>query len=224
MQNGRVLICEDEKDIVSFLRAELLHAGYAADAAYDGEAALEMLGSAAYDLALLDLMLPRVNGLAVLRRIRETSDMPVIVITARKDSFDKVLLLKSGADDYVTKPFDTLELLARIERSIRRARGAGREDLIYELRGLRVDYDGFTATVDGRPAPLTKTEFEMLFCLMKHAGRVLGREQILGFVYGDFFGDSNVVDVNIKNIRRKLAALSGDVYIETVRGKGYVAR
>jgi two-component system response regulator ArlR len=222
MQNGRILICEDEKDIVSFLRAELLHAGYEADAVHDGETAIEMLKGAEYDLALLDLMLPRANGLAVLRRIRETSAMPVIIITARKDSFDKVLLLKSGADDYVTKPFDTLELLARIERNIKRARGA--EALEYRLRDLHADYAGFTAKLGDTPVPLTKTEFEMLFLLMKNAGKVLSRDQILASVYEDFFGDSNVVDVNIKNIRRKLAALSRDSYIETVRGKGYVAR
>jgi two-component system response regulator ArlR len=222
MRNGRILICEDEKDIVSFLRAELVHAGYEADAAYDGETAVEMLQNAAYELALLDLMLPRVNGLTVLRRIRETSDMPVIVITARKDTFDKVLLLESGADDYVTKPFDTLELLARVERNIRRGRGAPAQ--AYALRDLRADYAGFTASVGETTVPLTKTEFEMLFCLLKNAGKVLSRDQILTCVYGDFFGDSNVVDVNIKNIRRKLAALSADPYIETVRGKGYVAR
>jgi two-component system response regulator ArlR len=222
MQNGRILICEDEKNIVSFLQAELLHAGYEADAAYDGETSLEMLKSADYDLALLDLMLPRVNGLAVLRRIRETSSMPVIIITARKDTFDKVLLLKSGADDYVTKPFDTLELLARIESNIRRARGG--EARVCTLRDMRADYDGFTVRVGGTLVPLTKTEFEIMFRLMENAGKVLSRDSILHAVHGGFFGDSNIVDVNIKNIRRKLAALSDDSYIETVRGKGYVAR
>jgi two-component system response regulator ArlR len=222
MRNGRILICEDEKNIVSFLRAELLHAGYEADVAYDGETAIAMFEGAEYDLALLDLMLPRANGLAVLRRIRETSAVPVIVITARKDSFDKVLLLKSGADDYVTKPFDTLELLARIERNIKRARGAEAPE--YKLRELCADYAGFTAKLGGKPVPLTKTEFEMLFFLMKNAGKVLSRDMILAAVYEDFFGDSNVVDVNIKNIRKKLAALSEDSFIETVRGKGYVAR
>jgi DNA-binding response OmpR family regulator len=115
-----------------------------------------------------------------------------------------------------------LELLARIERNISRAREAEAPE--YRLRDLRADYAGFTARVGEETVPLTKTEFEILFYLMKNAGRVLGREQILNAVYGDFFGDSNVVDVNIKNIRRKLAALSADSYIETVRGKGYVAR
>jgi two-component system response regulator ArlR len=224
MLSGKILICEDEKDIVSFLRAELLHAGFEADAAYDGETALKLFAENEYDLALVDLMLPRRNGLEVLRGIREAGDTPVIIITARKDTFDKVLLLKSGADDYVTKPFDVLELLARIERGVGRARGAGAERAVRELRGLRADYAGFTASVDGTPVPLTKTEFEILFCLLKNAGRVMDRDGILRRVYGDYFGDSNVVDVNIKNIRRKLAALSADTYIETVRGKGYVAR
>ncbi|MDR2770615.1 MAG: response regulator transcription factor, partial [Clostridiales Family XIII bacterium] len=142
---------------------------------------------------------------------------------ARKDSFDKVLLLKSGADDYVTKPFDTLELLARIERNIERGRGA-KDGEAYTLRELRVDYAGFTALIGEKPLPLTKTEFEILFCLVKNMRKVLSREQILGRIYGDFIGNSNVVDVNVKNIRRKLAALTSDAYIETVRGKGYVAR
>jgi two-component system response regulator ArlR len=222
MNKGKILICEDEKDIVSFLRAELLHAGYEADAAHDGETAAGMLAERDYDLALLDLMLPKRNGLEVLRSLRETKDTPVIVITARKDTFDKVLLLKSGADDYVTKPFDNLELLARIERCIERARGG--ETREYGLRDLRVNHAAFAAAVGGAPVPLTKTEFEILFCLVKNAGKALSREQILSRVYGDFFGNSNVVDVNVKNIRRKLAALSPDSYIETVRGKGYVAR
>jgi two-component system response regulator ArlR len=224
MPTGRILICEDERNIVSFLRAELSHAGYEADAAYDGETALSLLAEGDYDLALLDLMLPRRSGIEVLQSIRGAgSGMPVIVITARKDSFDKVLLLKSGADDYVTKPFDNLELLARIERNIERGRDAkGRE--AYRLRDLRVDYAGFTAAVGEESLRLTKTEFEILFCLMKNMRRVLSRERILGLVYGDFFGNSNVVDVNVKNIRRKIAALTSDSYIETVRGKGYVAR
>ena len=223
MRRDRILICEDERDIVSFLRAELLHAGYAADAAYDGETALRLLAERDYDLALLDLMLPQRSGLEVLQSLRGGgSNIPVIVITARKDSFDKVLLLKSGADDYVTKPFDTLELLARIERSLERGRRADGES--YELRDLRVDYAGFTAVIGERILPLTKTEFEILFCLMKNMRRVLGREQILARIYGDFPGNSNVVDVNVKNIRRKIAALTSDSYIETVRGKGYVAR
>jgi two-component system response regulator ArlR len=224
MRKGRILICEDERDIVSFLRAELLHAGYEADAAYDGETALKLLAERRYDLALLDLMLPCKSGLEVLQSLRgDGADTPVIIITARKDSFDKVLLLKSGADDYVTKPFDTLELLARIERNIERGRGA-EAGQAYRLRDLRVDYAGFTAAIGEEILPLTKTEFEILFCLMKNMHKVLGREQILGRIYGDFLGNSNVVDVNVKNIRRKIAALTSDSYIETVRGKGYVAR
>ena len=216
MGKGRILICEDERDIVSFLRAELSHAGYESGAAHDGETALRMLAEEDYDLALLDLMLPRRSGLEVLRSIRGGgSDMPVIVITARKDSFDKVLLLKSGADDYVTKPFDTLELLARIERNLERGRRADGER--YELRELCVDYAGFTATIGEKALPLTKTEFEILFCLMKNMRKVLGRERILGRIYGDFPGNSNVVDVNVKNIRRKIAALTSDSYIETLR-------
>jgi two-component system response regulator ArlR len=220
---GKILICEDEKDIVSFLDAELLHAGYETGVAYDGETALRMFEEGGYDLALLDLMLPKKSGLEVLQSIRGAGDMPVIIITARKDTFDKVLLLKSGADDYVTKPFDTLELLARIERNIERGRAGASRD--YRLRELSVDYEKFSAALGGRALFLTKTEFEILFFLMQNAGKVMSRERILGRLYGgDFCGDSNVVDVNIRNIRRKIAEYSAESYIETVRGKGYVAR
>ncbi|MDR1571007.1 MAG: response regulator transcription factor [Clostridiales Family XIII bacterium] len=221
MATRKILICEDEEGIISFLDAEMLHAGYETAVARDGEEALRLFGGGRFGLVLLDLMLPLKSGLEVLREIRKSGDTPVIVITARRDSFDKVLLFKSGADDYVTKPFDTLELMARVERVF--ARSAAISPSL-ALRDLRLDCDGFTAEIGGRPLPLTKTEFEILSCLLRGGGKVLSREHILGRVYGDFWDSSNVVDVNVKNIRRKIAALSPDSYIETVRGRGYAAR
>lgn len=216
----RILICEDEKNIVAFLTAELAHEGYETNAVYDGESALALFAQEQYDLILLDLMLPVKNGFEVLQAVRKTSDVPVIVLTARKETFDKVLLLKSGADDYVTKPFDTMELLARIERNIRR----NQNNQSLTARDLTVDYDGFSAHIDGNTLFLTKTEFEILYCLLQNAGKVINREQILGRLYGSFLGDSNVIDVNIKNIRKKIALHTEQPYIETVRGKGYVIR
>ncbi len=217
---NRILLCEDEKNIVSFLEAELAHADYSSDVAFDGDTAIKLFSENKYDLVLLDLMLPGKNGLEVLQSIRKTSHVPVIVLTARKDTFDKVLLLKSGADDYVTKPFDTLELLARVHRNISRNKAGGS----LSVRDLCINYDGYASRVGECALNLTKTEFEILYCLMTNADKVLTRTQLLGKLYGDFLGDSNVVDVNIRNIRKKIAKYSSLEYIETVRGKGYVIR
>lgn len=218
--SDKILICEDEKNIVSFLTVELDHAGFAADVAYDGVTAIELFAGRDYQLVLLDLMLPLKNGLEVLRTIRKTSDVPVIILTARKDTFDKVLLLNSGADDYITKPFDTMELLARIGRNIER----NHKSRSVRVRGLHIDSESFVCRVDGKELQLTKTEFEILFALCQNADRVLSRSQIAERLYGEYLGDSNVVDVNVKNIRHKLAQISEYVFIETVRGKGYVVR
>lgn len=216
----KLLICEDEKNIVAFLKAELEHAGYAVDVACDGEEAVRLFSGHVYDLVLLDLMLPLKSGLEVLRDFRKAGSTPVIVLTARKDTYDKVLLLKSGADDYVTKPFDTLELLARIERNIER----GRSSSGVSVRSLTINSDSFTCQVGGAELPLTKTEFEILLALCQNADKVMHRETITRRLYGEHLGDSNVVDVNVKNIRKKIAAFSSETFIETVRGKGYVVR
>ncbi len=215
-----ILLCEDEKNIVSFLQAELAHANYETSVAYDGEEAVSLFSKQKFDLVLLDLMLPKKNGLEVLSFIRNASDTPVIIVTARKDTFDKVLLLKSGADDYVTKPFDTMELLARISRNIERSK----QNQNITVKELSIHYDGFTAQINDKPLALTKTEFEILYFLVQNADKVLTREQLMGKLVGDFLGSSNIVDVNIKNIRKKIAELTSHDYIETVRGKGYVMR
>ncbi len=216
----KILLCEDEKNIVSFLSADLVRAGYEVDVAYDGETALTFFSTNEYRLILLDLMLPIINGLEVIQVIRKSSNVPVIILTARKDTFDKVLLLKSGADDYLTKPFDTMELLARIHRNIERTLVSQ----VTHIKQLQIEYESFTARMDAKDLLLTKTEFEILCYLSQNANKVLTREQIIRKLYGDFIGDSNVVDVNIKNIRKKIAQHTQTPYIETVRGKGYVMR
>jgi DNA-binding response OmpR family regulator len=217
---ARILICEDEKNIVTFLKAEIERAGYSADVAFDGEEAVRLFTLRTYDLVLLDLMLPLKSGVEVLRELRKTSSVPVIVLTAKSDTLDKVLLLKSGADDYITKPFDTLELLARVERNIERNQ-AGRSILI---RSLNINAESYICSVGDMNLPLTKTEFEILFFLCQNADKVIPRVTIMQHLYGEFIGDSNVIDVNIKNIRRKIAEISTEIYVETVRGKGYVVR
>jgi len=213
----RVLICDDEEEIVSFLRKELEYEGYAVEATYDGAEGLKKTLSEQYDVVLLDIMLPLKNGLEVLREIRKSSKVPVLMLTARKDVFDKVALFDAGADDYITKPFDTLELLARIKRVVQRNDTSKEHDLILDEPGCRV-------LINDIVLPLTKTEYDIFAYLYKNTGVVKTRDQILQAVYGEYFGDSNSVDVNIKNIRKKIAASgSGDI-IETVRGRGYVFR
>ena len=213
----KILICDDEEEIVSFLKKELEYEGYAVDTAYDGAEGLRKVLEDTYDTVLLDIMLPVKNGLEVLRAIRQSSKVPVLMLTARKDVFDKVALFDAGADDYITKPFDTLELLARIKRVIKR-------NDTKEISNLTLDEPGCRVLINGEILPLTKTEYDIFAYLYRNAGIVKSREQILQAVYGEYFGDSNSVDVNIKNIRKKIAACGGGDIIETVRGRGYVLR
>ena len=216
MQN-KILICEDEENIVSFLKTELEFEGFAAHVAYDGDEALEKFRAGGYSLVLLDIMLPKKNGLECLREIRKSSNVPVIILTARKDVFDKVAFLNAGADDYVTKPFDTLELVARIRRHITRL---GKQT----SHGLEIEKEAYHARINGQNIGLTKTEFEILEFLHCNMDKVKSRDEIIEAVFGDFYGESNIVDANIKNIRAKISKLDDKQHIETVRGKGYVLR
>lgn len=216
----RILICEDEENIVSFLKSELLYEGFEVDIAYDGEAALTSFASKSYDLILLDIMLPLRNGLEVLREVRKSSSVPVIILTARKEVFDKVAFLTAGADDYVTKPFDTLELIARINRNILRSKGMGAK----HNSKLTVDKTCYQAFIGQDELYLTKTEFEILCFLYENRNKVRTRDEIIRAVFGEFYGESNVVDVNIKNIRAKILHHTEEEIISTVRGKGYVIK
>lgn len=216
----QILICEDEENIVSFIKSELLYEGFEVDIAYDGAAALTMFSSKSYDLVLLDIMLPFRNGLDVLREIRKLSPVPVIILTARKEVFDKVAFLSAGADDYVTKPFDTLELIARIKRNILRTK-----DLAPKRNNeLVVDKSCYRAFIGHDELYLTKTEFEILCFLYENKNKVQTRDEIIRAVFGDFYGESNIVDVNIKNIRAKILPHTNEEIISTVRGKGYVIK
>ena len=209
----RILICEDEENIVSFLQAELGFEGFESDVAYDGWEALRLFAQGRYDLVLLDIMLPVMNGLECLREIRKTSDVPVIMLTARKEVYDKVAFLSAGADDYITKPFDTLELIARIKRNIARFSKAA------PVSGLAVDKDSYCAYVDGNELSLTKTEFEIFLYLYENTDKVRTREEIISAVFGDYYGESNVVDANIKNIRAKISRHASREILR--RGKAY---
>jgi DNA-binding response OmpR family regulator len=211
----KILICEDEENIVSFLKTELEYENFAVEVALDGDDAMQKITRIAeFSLVLLDIMLPKKNGLECLREIRKISDVPVIILTARKEVYDKVAFLSAGADDYVTKPFDTMELIARIKRHIARTKNSPAH--------LKINADAYRAEIYGNELSLTKTEFEMLNFLYKNAGKVKTRDEIIAAVFGDFYGESNIVDANVKNIRAKISRYTDAKIIETVRGKGYV--
>lgn len=219
----KILIIEDEESIISFLKPELQHEGYYIDTAMDGETGLEKLEQAGADLVLLDIMLPRINGMTVLRRIRNFSDVPVIILTARGEITDKVLGLDCGADDYLTKPFEIEELLARIRCALRKQK---------RIQGDILSFDDITMNISSRRVSvgednieLTTKEFDLLMYLMQNSNHTLTRSQILNAVWGyDFYGDSKVVDVYIRYLRNKLDERFSKNYITTIRGIGYVMR
>jgi len=215
---SRILICEDEENIISFLQPELVYEGFVCDTATDGDTGLTLFHENKYDLVLLDIMMPGKNGLEVLREIRKTSAVPVIMLTARREVYDKVAFFHAGADDYVTKPFDTLELIARIRRFLERDKKNETTPV------FSIDKDAYIALINETVLQLTKTEFEVLAFLHENKGKVKTRDEIINAVFGEFYGESNIVDANVKNIRAKIARLTDMQIIETVRGKGYVIR
>ena len=219
----QVLIVEDDSGIAEFLRLELEHEGYAILHTADGRTALEIFEKAAPDIVLLDIMLPQLNGLEVLRRIRETSKTPVIMLTARGDTFDKVSGLDSGADDYLAKPFEIEELLARMRAVLRR--NNAREITPLKLRGIALNPNSMEVTVNKERVMLSKTEYLLLKTLLEHKNTVLSRDTIISTVWGeDHYIDENSVDVYVRYLRAKIDDRTGEEYISTVRGVGYIMR
>lgn len=215
----RILIVEDDFDISEMLCAWLGEAGYETAAAADGLQALDVFAGAQFDLVLLDLMLPKLDGFGVCEWIRKRSGVPVIMLTALDDENDQLRGYDLRIDDYVTKPFSMPVLLEKI-RVILRRRGSAGEDSRLRYRDLSLDLDTREALLDGRPLELTTREFELLHTFLDAPGRVFTREMLLAKLWGyDFYGDERVVDSHIKNLRHKL----GRDYIETVRGVGYRA-
>ncbi|OCN00207.1 DNA-binding response regulator [Clostridium sp. W14A] len=202
---------------------ELNYEGYATEKAADGRTGLELAETGGFDLILLDLMLPGMSGMEVLRRIRRSSDVPVIVLTARDSTMDKVSGLDGGADDYITKPFATEELLARIRSALRKSSPAESEQL--SAFGVVLDPARRKVTVNGNSVPLTKREFDLLCYLMKNKGVVLSREVLLENVWGyEYEGETNAVDVFVRFLRSKIDDVYGIRLISTVRGVGYVIK
>ncbi|MVB11297.1 Response regulator ArlR [Caprobacter fermentans] len=219
----KILIVEDEQKIARFIEMELNYEGYATEKAADGRTGLELAETGGFDLILLDLMLPGMSGMEVLRRIRRSSDVPVIVLTARDSTMDKVSGLDGGADDYITKPFATEELLARIRSALRKSSPAESEQL--SAFGVVLDPARRKVTVNGNSVPLTKREFDLLCYLMKNKGVVLSREVLLENVWGyEYEGETNAVDVFVRFLRSKIDDVYGIRLISTVRGVGYVIK
>ncbi|MGI2263273.1 MULTISPECIES: response regulator transcription factor [unclassified Staphylococcus] len=217
----KILIVEDEQNLARFIELELEHENYVVDIEYDGKPGLEKALTNDYDLILLDLMLPNINGLEICRQVRQNKATPIIIITAKSDTYDKVAGLDYGADDYIVKPFDIEELLARIRAMLRRQP----QKNIIDMQGIIIDRDGFKVTVDGNTLDLTKTEYDLLTLLAENRNHVLQREQIIADVWGyDSEVETNVVDVYIRYLRNKLKPYGKDKIIETVRGVGYVVR
>ena len=222
----RILLVEDEEKLARMVELELTYEGYGVEKAPDGRAGLELALSGQFDLVLLDIMLPRMSGMEVLRRLRKESQVPVIMLTARDSVVDKVSGLDSGADDYITKPFAIEELLARIRAALRK-RGSGErpEEPLLSAGPLTMDVERHTVAVSGTPVELTRREFDLLHHLLENKGRVLSREALLDSVWGfDFVGETNSVDVYIRFLRSKIDEAFDIKLIHTVRGVGYVIR
>lgn len=220
----KILIVEDELKIARFLELELKHEGYVTETANDGRTGLEMALSGNHDLVILDIMLPQMNGIEVCRRVRNAKDVPIIMLTARDDTMDKVIGLDMGADDYMTKPFAIEELLARMRRVFRDHEEVPVEDENVLVCGdLKVDHSQHKVTFKDEEIQLTKKEYDLLVFMMTNKAIVLGREKILETVWGfDYYGDTNVVDVYIRYLRSKIDDKYDVKTIHTVRGVGYM--
>ncbi|MBC2856867.1 MAG: response regulator transcription factor [Cetobacterium sp.] len=216
----KILLIEDDKKIRRYLELELTHTGYKIDFAENGEIGLEKTKINKYDLILLDLMLPKLSGEEVCKEIRQITDTPIIILSAKNEMLSKVYLLDLGADDYITKPFVIEELLARIRVALRHMNKKNNSKIL-EYEDLKVDNEIKSIYLNDEILILTKTEFNLLNYLILNREIVLSREQILNSVWGiDYFGDEKIVDVYIKNIRKKI----GENYIKTIRGFGYCLR
>jgi len=218
----KILVIDDELSITNLVSAYLKPEGYEVYTAADGNAGLKAARAFKPDLIILDLMLPGMDGMELLSRLRRESEVYVIMLTARTEETDKIVGLSIGADDYVTKPFSPRELTARVKAALRRIQtGAGSrsETTVYSFRHLRMDAGARTVSVDETPVELTEIEFDLLKALVENRGRVLSREQLLEKVWGgEYFGEQRVVDVHLGHVRQKLGR---EDLILTVRGVGY---
>ncbi|HHU92569.1 MAG TPA: response regulator transcription factor [Halanaerobiaceae bacterium] len=224
--SSRILIVEDEVQLARLMELELDHEGYAVKVSHNGREALELLKEEEFDLVLLDIMLPEMDGIEVCGRLRKFSDIPVIMVTAKDAVPEKVEALDTGADDYITKPFAIEELLARIRALLRRKEREKREDNnVLLIADLEIDTDKYKVKRADQEVELTKKEFDLLVYLVENQGIVLSREDILSNIWGyDYLGETNIVDVYIRYLRSKIDDPFEQKLIKTVRGVGYVIR
>ncbi|MGE7881733.1 response regulator transcription factor [Bacillus sp. NPDC094077] len=221
-----ILIIEDEESLADFLELELKYEGYKVDTQLDGRKGLEVALEKNYDLILLDLMLPGLNGLEVCRRLRATKKTPIIMLTARDSIMDRVTGLDSGADDYLPKPFAIEELLARMRVIFRREENIENKPVTFlTFKDLQLQIESRTITKGNEEIVLTNKEFELLFMFMKNTNRVLTRDVLLDQVWGyDAMVETNIVDVYVRYLRNKLHSFDKEEYIQTVRGAGYIMK
>ncbi|MCM8900520.1 response regulator transcription factor [Caldicoprobacter algeriensis] len=220
----KLLVVDDEPAIVKGLKFSLERDGYQIDAAYDGEEAMKMFDENQYDLVILDVMLPKLDGLTVLQRIREKSSVPVIMLTAKGEDMDKILGLEYGADDYITKPFNILELKARIKAVFRRTNDTNKNDQqIIRVKNMTINLANRSVTIDGREVNLTAKEFDLLKLFATNPGKVYTRENLLELIWKyEYLGDVRTVDVHIRRLREKIEKNpSQPEFIFTKWGVGY---
>jgi len=217
---ARVIAVDDEPHILELVKLYLEREGHQVDGAATGKDALSKLSTATPDLVVLDLMLPDMDGFEVCRQIRAKSNVPVLMLTARKDDVDKIVGLELGADDYLTKPFNPRELVARVRAVLRRYQTGLKPGEVVGMAKLRIDLSRYEVLVDGHQVKLRTKEFALLAALAQNPGIVLSRERLLEMVWGyDFYGETRTVDVHVNHLRDKIA--NSGVQIETVRGTGY---
>ncbi len=216
-----ILVVDDEKNIVQLTRLYLRNEGYKIEEAYDGKQALEKARTVNPDLIILDLMMPEMDGLTVCKEIRKTSNVPVIILTARDDDVDKIVGLEVGADDYVTKPFNPRELVARVKAVLRRSQNGGiAPEAVLDVGDIHLDPGRREVSVGGKAIQLRAKEFDLLAAFMRYQGMVLDRERLLSLVWGqDFYGDTRTIDVHVAWLREKLSGAKARV--QTVWGVGY---
>ncbi len=225
MNKIKILIVEDELKIARFLELELKYEGYEVEQCHNGRDGLEKALSGEFNLVLLDVMLPLMNGIELLRKLRQTSEIPVIMLTAKDEIMDKVIGLDMGANDYVTKPFAIEELLARIRVALKTKTVEVEKNNTLKLGNLSIDLDKYIVTYEKIPIDLTKREFDLLKFFMTNKNIVLSRDKLVEEVWGyDYFGDTNVVDVYVRYLRSKIDDKYNIKLIHTVRGVGYLLR
>lgn len=225
MERKKVILIEDEVKLARFVELELRYEGYDVTVCHDGREGLQKIMDGDFDMVLLDLMLPGLTGIEICRRVRKTSNILIIMLTAKDETMDKVAGLDSGADDYLTKPFAIEELLARMRVAFKHAHPDVQKKVLLETNGLQIDTDKRMVTVDGTVVDLTKKEYELLLYLVQNKNIVHSREQILNEVWGySYIGETNVVDVYIRYLRSKIDEAFHRKYIHTIRGVGYYVK